>query len=131
MQNAPNTPDNMKIDDRAIKKMAGEAISKVEGVLSVEGGLTDLLKPSDDLTKGIAVVMSEDGKGVQVSTKLVTEYGKNIPTIVRQVQDAVEKTLREMAGLVVEKVDVEITDTMSRKEYEAKTAKSSGQDASH
>lgn len=124
-------PQNMKIDDKAIKKMAGEAISNVDGVLSVEGSLTDLLKSSDDITKGIGVTLSEDGKSVQITTRIITEFGKNIPAIVSNVQAAVEKTLHDVAGLVAEKVDVEITDTMSRAEYEAKTAKASAPDAGH
>ena len=133
-QNMPNTqstmpqgtssaPENMKVDERAIKKIAGEAISGVDGVLGLAGGLTDVLKSSDDVTKGLAITTSSDGASAEVSAKIVTEYGKNIPDIVSQVQGNITKALQEMAGLTVDKVEVEVTDTMTADEYQEKMNK--------
>ena len=119
-------PHDMKIDDKAIKKMAGEAISQVDGVLGVEGGLTDMLKSGDDVTKGLSVTMSDDGQKAQVSAKIITEYGKNIPDIVSGVQAKVQDALRSMAGLATDKVEVEVTDTMTREDYQAKNSKNRG-----
>ena len=116
-------PQDTKIDDKAIKRLAGEAISQVDGVLGVDGGLTDVLKASDDVTKGLSITLSEDGKNVQVSAKIITEYGKNIPGIVTNVQDKIRDALQNMAGLTVEKVEVEVTDTMTPDEYKAKSNK--------
>lgn len=116
-------PQNMKIDDKAIKKMAGEAITKVEGVLGLDGGLTGMLKSDDDMTKGLSVTLGDDGKTAQVSAKVITEYGKNIPGIVANVQGTVAETLHAMAGLTVDKVEVEVTDTMTAQDYQAKNSK--------
>ncbi|MGD9559634.1 MAG: Asp23/Gls24 family envelope stress response protein [Oscillospiraceae bacterium] len=122
-QNAAGMPNDMKIDDKAIKKMAGEAIGQVEGVLGLEGGIVGMLKSDDDVTKGLGITLSEDGKTASVSCKIITEYGKNIPEIVGNVQDKVRESLQRMAGLTVDKVEVEVTDTMTREDYQAKTSK--------
>lgn len=116
-------PQDMKIDDKAIKKMTGEAVAQVDGVLGLEGGLTDMLKSSDDVTKGLTVTLGEEGKTAKVSAKIITEYGKNIPEIVMNVQNQVQQTLMSMAGLTVEKVEVEVTDTMTPEDYQAKANK--------
>lgn len=114
----PSTPQNMKIDDKAIKKLAGTAISQVNGVLGVEGNLTDMLKGSDDMTKGLQVSV-EDNKA-QVSAKIITEFGKNIPEIVSEATRKVTEELQSTAGLTVEKVDIEVVDTLTKEEYEKK-----------
>ena len=119
-------PQGMKIDDKAVKRMAGEAISQVDGVLGVDGNLADILKSGDDVTKGLAVTVSGDGKNAQVSAKIITEYGRNIPEIVENVQAKVAESLRIMASLTVDRVEVEITDTMTREDYQAKNSKSRG-----
>lgn len=122
------TPQNMKIDDKAIKKLAGEAISQVPGVLGLEGGLTGIInnvikQQAEDVTQGLNVQASDDGSSVDISAKIITEYGKNIPAIVAEVQDKVSQTLHSMAGLAVGKVQVEVTDTMTREDYQAKISK--------
>lgn len=120
LQDTPlQMPLDMKIDDRAIKRMAGEAIRQVDGVLGLDGSVTDVLKGSDDATRGIALTLSGDGKTAQMSAKIVAEYGKNIPIIVDAVQEKAAQTLRDMAGLQVEKMEVEVTDVMTREEYHA------------
>ena len=116
-------PQGMKIDDKAIKKMAGEAVAQVAGVLGLDGGLADMLNVANDTTKGLAITMNDSSTKADVSCKIITEYGKNIPDIVAGVQDKVAATLQTMAGLAVGKVEVEVTDTMTREEYMARTSK--------
>lgn len=106
-----------KIDDKAVKKLVGEAVNGVDGVLDVTGGLTDLLKGDDDKTRGVSVTVSTDNRA-QVQVRIITEYGKNIPAIVDAVVGRVNESLHDIGGLNVEKVDVEITDTMTREQYE-------------
>lgn len=106
-----------KIDDKAVKKLVGEAVNGVDGVLDVTGGLSDLLKGDDDVTRGVSVTVSTDNRA-QVQVRIITEYGKNIPAIVDAVVNRVNESLHNIGGLNVEKVDVEITDTMTREQYE-------------
>lgn len=119
-------PQNMKIDEKAIKKMAGQAVTKTPGVLGLAGGLPGMLKLTDDTTMGLDVTLSEDNKKVAVSAKVITEYGKNIPQIVEDVTHQVTETLQTMAGLSVEKVEVEVTDTMTAADYQARQNRTPG-----
>lgn len=82
-----------------------------------------MLKSSDDATKGLSATLSEDGKKVQISAKIITEYGKKIPEIVGTAQNKVAEALQNMAGLTTTKVEIEVADTMTREDYQAKTSK--------
>lgn len=118
-----NAPANVKIDYVAIKRIVGEAIDKVDGVLGVAGNLTDLLKSNADRTKGLSVTMQENSQQVDIDAKIMTEYGKNIPTIVNALTTNVTEALRTMAGLEVNKLNVEVADTLTREEYNKKYPK--------
>lgn len=109
-------PENAKIDDKVVKKLAGEALAGIKGVLGVKGGLTDLLKDDDDPTRGVSVSVTEDQQ-VSVSAKIITEAGKNIPDIVNKATDAITQALQKTAGLKVKDICVEVTDTMTQEEY--------------
>lgn len=126
--NKPGTgaqaPGNVKIDDTAIKRIVGKAIGRVDGVLGVEGKLTDMLKSSDDVTKGLSITSNDNGKTVSIEAKIITEYGKNIPDIVNAITLNVTDALHSMAGIQVEKLNVEVVDTMTQQEYNQKYGKS-------
>ena len=110
-------PDTMKIDDKVVKKMVGEAISEIDGILDAKEKLTDMLKSGDDLTRGLTVTVTEDNS-VSVLAKIIIEKGKNIPDIVNQATDAITNALQNMAGLKVKDICVEVADMMTREEYE-------------
>lgn len=111
-------PENMKIDDKAVKKLIGEAITGVDGLLCLEGGFGGLLKSGDDKTRGVNVSVKDDGV-TTVELKIVTEFGKNIPVIVNEVTKRVKDVLQNTAGLVVKDVTVHVTDTVTREEFDA------------
>lgn len=67
--------------------------------------------------KAVAKMVGENKADIAV--KLITEYGKNIPDIVDQVTNKVAETLMSMAGITANKVEVEITDTMTREEFDS------------
>ena len=118
-------PRDARIDDKAIKKIAGEAIAQVVGVLGTAGSFADVLHPGDEHIRGLSVTFLEGG-GVEVGARLITEYGKNIPALVAAVQYKVTEALYSLAGLDAEKVEVEVTDTMTREEYQEKMAQQYG-----
>lgn len=114
-------PSNVKIDNHVIKKVAGEAILGIDGLLGLKGGLTDLLKVDDDPTIGISVDMADDHVAT-ISVKIIVETGKNIPNIVDAVTNAVTKALQNTTGIKVKEVCVEVVDSMTKEEYEAQSA---------
>lgn len=114
-------PDNVKIDDRVVKKLAGEALAGVKGVLGLKGGITDLLKDYSDPTRGLTVVVTENQE-VSVTAKIITEEGQNIPAIVIAATDAITGAMQNTAGLKVKDICVEVVDTMTREAYQMETS---------
>ena len=109
-------PGNVVIEEKVIKRLTGEAIAGIDGILGVKGGFSDLLKGEDDPTRGITVNMGDE-QTVTVCLKIITESGKNIPAIVTAATNAITNSLQNTAGLRVKDVAIEVSDTMSRAEY--------------
>lgn len=114
-------PHNVVIDDKVVKRMTGEAIAGIDGILGVKGGLGDVLKNDSDPTRGVTVQVGED-QSATVCVRVITEAGKNIPDIVNKATAAVTEALQNTAGLRVKEVAIEVVDTMSRDEYEGKAS---------
>ena len=110
-------PANAVIDDKVVKKLIGEATARVDGVLDMKGSLGDLLKADDDPTRGITVSISDEQQAT-VCIKIITETGKNIPEIVNHITAEVTSALQNTAGLGVKDIGVEVTDTMTREEFD-------------
>lgn len=110
-------PTNMKIDKKLVKRMIGETIAETTGVLGVKGGLTDVLKKNDDVTKGIFIHITDDNT-ISVKVKVITEVGSNMPNIVNTTTEKVTHLLQKTVGLKVKSMDMEVADTMTREAYE-------------
>lgn len=129
IETTPQTKEQIKFDDKVIKKIIASALQSVDGLLgttgSFLGGITGILQKGnaveEDVTRGIASEQ-KDGQ-VSVSIKMITEMGKSIPTIANDVTLRVTEALRDVAGLETKAVNVEVVDTMTRAEYEEKNAK--------
>lgn len=111
-----------QIDDKAIRKMAGEAVMSVDGVLGIGGGIVNMFKKDDDVSTGVSVDLSDDNKKAKVNAKIITEYGKNIPEIVEKITSTVAEALHGMAGITTEEVNVEVADSLTREQYKEKFA---------
>lgn len=109
-------PGQAKIDTRVVKKMVGEALAKIDGILDAKGGFSDILKSDDDPTRGINVNVTEDGEA-SVNAKIIAETGKNIPNMVNAATAAITETLQNTAGLKVKDICIEVTDTMTAEEF--------------
>ncbi len=111
------------IDEKAMKRIASEALRQVDGILGFEGNLADVIKSGghDDLL-GLAVDIADDGK-VSVAAKIITEYGKNIPQIVSYAKIHLAQAVESLSGLTLDNFEVEVADTMTRDEYRAKNTK--------
>ena len=117
-------PETAKIDTKVVKKLVGEAIYKVDGVLDAKDSMADLFKSEEDLTRGINVTVSDDQR-VEVHAKIVVETGKNIPDIVNEATKAATDTLQNNAGLQVKDICIEVADTMAKDEFRQEYADAS------
>ncbi|MEI4527024.1 Asp23/Gls24 family envelope stress response protein [Priestia megaterium] len=127
-----NTHQNtLTFEDQVIKKIAGIAANEIKGILSMSGGfmsgLTDRLRSTEDITKGINAEVGE--KQVALDLKVIVEYGKNVPAIFSEIVNNVKKSVHEMTGLEVVEVNMHVEDVMTRSEFEAKTDRDKEQES--
>ncbi len=92
-----------------LETIAIQAASKVEGVVSVDGGQGLAGMVSKATGKGVEVDLSDEG-ALDVSLHVSLAYGKPLHDVARQVQKVVAKALEGMTDQHVESVDVYVYD---------------------
>jgi uncharacterized alkaline shock family protein YloU len=100
---------NVSIADDVLSLIAYKATIDVDGVASMTGGLmTDLaaLVRKGEVPKGVRIVKTGDEVTLEVSVEV--EYGKDMTQIAADIQDAVGRALKEMSGIEVAAVNVNV-----------------------
>ncbi|MFP8866688.1 Asp23/Gls24 family envelope stress response protein [Enterococcus faecalis] len=107
-------------EDKVIQKIIGISIEEVEGLLTVDGGffsnLAGKLVNTDDVTSGIDVEVGE--KQVAVDLDIVAEYGKDIHKIYNEMKEIITKEVKNMTGLEVIEVNVNVVDIKTEEQHE-------------
>lgn len=127
-----NLPLSVQLDDNpngtvsfasdVVATMAGLAATEIEGVFSMysqSSGFGNIFSRRGQIskgshTKGVKVDVVDDKVSVDVS--IVVDYGTPVPTIAREIQENVKKTVETMSGLEVSHVDVHIQGVSFEKE---------------
>ena len=97
------------IANEVVAVIAGLAATEVEGVESMEGGITnDLISKIgiNNLSKGVSVNVSNNT--VAVSLALNIRFGYAIPDVSKKVQERVKSQIESMTGLSVREINVKI-----------------------
>lgn len=112
----------LRFDDKVIAKIAKIAVNSVDGILAIKGNffdsVTSVFYTSDDKTSGIDVELGS--KEAKVSMQIILEYGKNAPKIFEEIKKTVKTNVKEMTGLDVVTINVDVVDVMTRREYQIK-----------
>lgn len=108
--NQSNDLGAIRIVDEVVSKIAGLAAMEVEGVTAmsggyVSGGIAQMLGRKN-LTKGVKVEVGE--KETTIGLSMIIQYGKSIPQVCNQVQEAVVKAVEGMTGLKVLEVNINV-----------------------
>ena len=107
-----NVQGKLTYEDKVIQKIIGISLEKVEGLLTVDGGffsnLAGKLVNTDDVTSGVVVEVGE--KQVAVDLDIVAEYGKDIYKIYNEMKEIITKEVKNMTGLEVIEVNVNVVD---------------------
>ena len=101
--------DGLKISNDAVATYAGIAISEVQGVYNMSGGLagfTEAISGKKNFSKGIKV--DSDGKVAKIDVSIIVEYGARIPEVAFEIQSMVKKSVETMTGLKVSEVNVHV-----------------------
>lgn len=110
------------IEDKVVAKIARIAINNVDGILDMKGNFADSIGSffgsNDRKTAGVNVEVGE--KEAKINLDVIIEYGKNARQIFNDIQRIVSQNIKEMTGLDVVTVNVDVVDVLTRKEYEEK-----------
>lgn len=108
-------------DDKVIEKIAGLAVNEVPGILALDGGLvgslTDMIKVDDNPTRGINAEVGK--KQAAIDLTVICEYGVSIPEIYLAVSKIVATRIKEMTGLDVIEVNMNVKDIMTKESFTA------------
>ncbi|WP_445450392.1 Asp23/Gls24 family envelope stress response protein [Enterococcus faecalis] len=107
-------------EDKVVQKIIGISLEKVNGLLTVDGGffsnLTGKLVNTDNVTSGVDVEVGE--KQVAVDLDIVAEYGKDIHKIYNEMKEIITKEVKNMTGLEVIEVNVNVVDIKTEEQHE-------------
>ncbi|MFC7440962.1 Asp23/Gls24 family envelope stress response protein [Laceyella putida] len=103
-----NQLGKVEIAPEVIQLISGIAASRVEGVISLSGGVVgdiNQLLGRKNLKKGIRVDLEEQ---LTIDLAVVVQYGYHIPDVGREIQEQVKSAVESMTGLAVDKVIVRV-----------------------
>lgn len=104
--------DGVQATDHVLMTIAGIAACEVEGVASLNGGLTheNVSRVSRNRISHAVRIMQNDDGSLTAQVIIVVKYGYTIVDVSMQVQDKVKASLENMTDLTVRDVDVKIMD---------------------
>lgn len=118
------------IEDKVVAKIARIAINNVDGILEMKGNIADSIGSffgsNDRKTAGVNVEVGE--REAKINLDVIIEYGKNARQIFNDIQKAVGQNVKEMTGLDVVTVNVDVVDVLTRQEYQEKQQSSNEKD---
>lgn len=125
-ENEITSSDNtgIKISNDVVASIAGVAVSEVQGVYSMAGGLaggiSEVFSGKKNLSKGIKVEVGE--RDTKIDVNIIVEYGVRIPDVAFEIQGRVKKAVETMTGLKVSGVNIHVqgikTNSVENKEKE-------------
>lgn len=100
---------NHIIADDVIASIVMNVATEIEGLYLPSGGANFAERwTKKQSPKGIHIEQPEEG--VIIDIKVVADYGINIPTVARELQDKVAARVTELTGKEVATVNIHVTD---------------------
>ena len=113
----------LTFDDNVIKKIAGNVSSDIDGILSMSGGfmsnIADRFRNDTDPTKGIDAEVGQ--KQVALDMEATLEYGADARVIFDQLCENIHRALKQMTGLELIELNLNVTDIMTKREWASQT----------
>lgn len=110
----------LEIKARDVKEIVGECLSEVDGVLALKGGLSDVFKKDEDLTRGISVSVDEADCTVKVAAKLITDASFSNAEVISKATELIASTLLHEAGLDIRKIEIDVAESLSFSDFIAR-----------
>lgn len=113
------------IQDKVVAKIARIAVNNIDGILEMKGNIADSIGSffgsNDSKNAGVNVEVGE--REAKVNLDVIIEYGKNARQIFNDIKRVVGANVKEMTGLDVVTVNVDVVDVLTRQEYAEKQQK--------
>ena len=113
------------IEDKVVAKIARIAVNSVDGILEMKGNIADSIGSffgsNESKNAGVNVEVGE--REAKVNLDVIIEYGKNARQMFNDIQRVVGQNVKEMTGLDVVTVNVDVVDVLNKQEYAEKQQK--------
>ncbi len=106
---AENTGGVIRIADDVVAIIAGLAATKVKGIASMSGGMTEGIAKrvsGKNMTLGVDVEVGQVETAIDL--RVIVEYGVRIHDVCRNLQMEVKEAVESMTGLKVVEVNVKV-----------------------
>ena len=112
----------LTIDENVVEKISSLAAQKVDGIIDMKGNVLSMIQEGlggNDRKKGVdADVVDENNAKVDLS--IILEYGKSATDVFDQLKDVIAKDIKDMTGLNVFEMTVNVVDVMDQEEFNQK-----------
>ena len=112
----------LTIDENVVEKISSLAAQKVDGIIDMKGNVLSMIQEGlggNDRKKGVdADVVDENNAKVDLS--IILEYGKSATDVFDQLKDVIAKDIKDMTGLNVIEMTVNVVDVMDQEEVNQK-----------
>ena len=112
----------LTIDENVVEKISSLAAQKVDGIIDMKGNVLSRIQEGlggNDRKKGVdADVVDENNAKVDLS--IILEYGKSATDVFDQLKDVIAKDIKDMTGLNVIEMTVNVVDVMDQEEFNQK-----------
>lgn len=118
------------IDEAVVEKVSSKAAQKIDGIIDMKGNLLSRVQEGlggDDKTKGVDADVVDE-KNAKIDLDIILEYGKSAVDVFDQVKDAVSQDIKDMTGLNVIEMTVNVVDVMTPEEFADKNNSGSNSD---
>lgn len=110
------------IDENVVEKISSLAAQKIDGIIDMKGNVLSRIQEGlggDDKTKGVSADIVDDA-GAKLDLDVILEYGKSAPQVFDEIKKVVGGDLKDMTGLGVVEMTVNVVDVMTPEEYASK-----------
>ena len=112
----------LTIDENVVEKISSLAAQKVDGIIDMKGNVLSMIQEGlggNDRKKGVDADVVDENTA-QVALSLILEYGKSATDVFDQLKDVIAKDIKDMTGLNVIEMTVNVVDVMDQEEFNQK-----------
>lgn len=115
------------INENVVEKISSLAAQKIDGIIDMKGNVLSRIQEGlggADKTKGVDADIVDDSNA-KIDLDVIVEYGKSAPEVFDEIKKVVGEDLKNMTGLNVVEMTVNVVDVMTPEEYAQKNGNNS------